>query len=163
MDLRTDARNHLPNRPGLQALQYSRQDRATSIPNGLGRCRRMADCDAGAESPRFAFLRRGQRPHRIVKLEPQKHAVSVRPDIRIPDRTVMMFHIPPVQLQDQSPIRNKPLVLGTAVCTSTAQQTLIPTTACFDIPHANQWLWAHKLLFPLCLTRWALDAAASAR
>jgi hypothetical protein len=42
-----------------------------------------------------------------------------------------------------SPIRNKPLVLGTAMCALTTKKTLIPTAACFDIMHANQWLWAH--------------------
>ena len=79
----------------------------------------------------------------IVHFKPQKHAVSVRLEILIADWAVIVSHIPPVQLQDQSPIRNKPLVLGTAVRTLTTKETLIPAAACFDIKHANQRLWAH--------------------
>ena len=99
----------------------------------------------------------------IVKLEPQEDAVSVRLEILIADRTVMVFHIPSVQLQDKSLIRNKTLVLLATVRTLTAQQTLIPATARFNVTHANQRLWMHRFLFPSCLTRSALDSAASAR
>jgi hypothetical protein len=53
----------------------------------------------------------------LVNLEPQKHAVAVRLEILIADRTMMVFHIPSVQLQDQSPIRKNALVLGTAMTT----------------------------------------------
>jgi hypothetical protein len=49
------------------------------------------------------------------------------------------------------------------VRTLTAQQTLIPATARFNVTHANQRLWMHRFLFPSCLTRWGLDSAASAR
>jgi hypothetical protein len=80
----------------------------------------------------------------IIKLKPQKHAVSVRLEILIAYRTVMVFHIPLVQLQDESPIRNKPIVLRATVRALAAKQTLIPATARFDITHANQRLWAHR-------------------
>jgi hypothetical protein len=89
------------------------------------------------------FFRTGHSCIEIVEFKPQQHAVSVRLEILIADWAVIVSYIPPVQLQDQSPIRNKPLVLGTAVCALTTKKTLIPTAACFDIMHANQWLWAH--------------------
>ena len=69
MDLPVGARTHPPNRPGSLGQQYSRQDRATSIPNGLGRCRRMADCDAGDEPSRFAFPPRAPRPRRNHRVQ----------------------------------------------------------------------------------------------
>ena len=64
IDQRWGAKNRRPNRPGSQVRQYSRRDRATSIPNGSDRCRPMVDCDAAEEPFRFAFPRRGQLPHR---------------------------------------------------------------------------------------------------
>jgi hypothetical protein len=80
----------------------------------------------------------------IVNFKPQEYAVSVRLEILIADWAVMVPHIPSVQLKDQSPVRDKSLILGAAVRTSTTKQTLIPTTARFDIVHANQRLWAHR-------------------
>jgi hypothetical protein len=64
--------------------------------------------------------------------------------ILVTDWTVIVSHTPAVQLQDQSIVQNKTLILGAAVRTSTTKQTLIPATACFDIVHANQRLWAHR-------------------
>ena len=143
MDLPRDARDHRPNRPSLLLLQCIRQDRATSTPNGSGRRRRTVDYDAGDESSPSAFLQREPEPHRNRPLQTTKHAVPVRLEILITDWAVIVSHIPPVQLQYQSPIRNKPLVLGAAMRTSTTKETLIPAAAGFDIMHANQWLWAH--------------------
>ena len=80
----------------------------------------------------------------IVKLKPQEHAVSVRLEILIADRTVIVSHVPVVQLKDQSIVQNKTLILGAAMRTSTTKQTLIPATARFDIVHTNQRLWAHR-------------------
>lgn len=90
------------------------------------------------------FLGAGHRRIEVVDLKPQKHSVSVRLEIRIADRTVMVAYVPSVQLKDQSIVQNKSLILGAAVRTSTTKQTLIPTTARFDIMHANQRLWAHR-------------------
>ena len=88
------------------------------------------------------FLGAGHGRIEIVDLKPKEDAVSVC-QIRVADFTVIVFHIPTVQLQDQVPVRNKALILGAAVRTLTAKQSLIPATACFDITDANQWLWAH--------------------
>jgi hypothetical protein len=88
------------------------------------------------------FFGTGHSCIEIVEFKPQQHAVSMR-QILVTDCTVIVSHVPAVQLQDQSPIRNKALVLWPAVCALTAEHTLIPATACFDVTHANQWLWAH--------------------
>ena len=90
------------------------------------------------------FLGAGHCRIEVVNLKPQKHSISVRLEIRIADRTVMVPHVPPVQLEDQSIVQNKALILAAAMRTSTTKQTLIPATARFDIVHANQRLWAHR-------------------
>ena len=89
------------------------------------------------------FFRTSYGRVEIIEFEPQQHTIAMR-QILVTDWTVIVSHIPAVQLQDQLSIRNKPLVLRSAVRTLTAQQTLIPTTARFDIMHANQRLWAHR-------------------
>jgi len=40
----------------------------------------------------------------IIDLKPQKDAVSVRLEIRVPDRAVMVLDLPFVQLEDQFPL-----------------------------------------------------------
>jgi hypothetical protein len=83
----------------------------------------------------------------IVDFKPKEDAVSMD-QILIADRAVIVPHIPTVQLQDEPPVRKKPLVLGATVPTLAAEQALVPATTCFDITHANQRLWTHKLSFP---------------
>jgi hypothetical protein len=56
---------------------------------------------------------------------------------------MMVLHVPSVQLQNQSALRNQPFILGAAVCALTTKQALIPAAARFDITHANEWLWVH--------------------
>jgi hypothetical protein len=79
----------------------------------------------------------------IVKFEPQQHTIAMRQTL-VTDWTVIVSHIPVVQLKDQSIVQNKTLILGAAMRTSTTKQTLIPATARFDIVHTNQRLWAHR-------------------
>ena len=79
----------------------------------------------------------------IIEFKPQQHTITMR-QILVTDWTMIVSHTPAVQLQDQSIVQNKTLILGAAVRTSTTKQTLIPATACFDIVHANQRLWAHR-------------------
>jgi|SRR6187397_51506 hypothetical protein len=78
----------------------------------------------------------------VANFKPQEHAVSRR-EIGIADGTVMMLHIPPVQLKNQLAVRNEPLILRAAMATLTVKETLIPPTARFNIAHANKGLWAH--------------------
>ncbi len=78
----------------------------------------------------------------IINLEPQKHSVA-RHDTWIADATVMMLHIPVMQLKNKPPVRDEPLVIRPAVITATAEQLLIPAAARFDIARANQRLRSH--------------------
>jgi hypothetical protein len=78
----------------------------------------------------------------VANFKPQEHAVSRR-EVGIADGTVMMLHIPTVQLKNQLPVRNEPLILRAAMATLTAKETLIPATARLNIAHANKRLWTH--------------------
>ena len=78
----------------------------------------------------------------VANFKPQEHAVSGR-EVGIADGTVMMLHIPAVQLKNQPAMRNEPLILRAAMVTLTTKETLIPATARFNIAHANQGLWTH--------------------
>jgi hypothetical protein len=78
----------------------------------------------------------------VANFKPQEHAVSRR-EVGIADRSVMMVHIPSVQLKNQLPARNEPLILRAAMATLTAKETLIPATARLNIAHANKRLWTH--------------------
>lgn len=78
----------------------------------------------------------------VAYFKPEKHAVSGR-EVGIADGTVMMLHIPAVQLKHEPALRNQSLVLRAAVVTLAAKETLIPATARLDIAHANQGLWTH--------------------
>lgn len=80
----------------------------------------------------------------VVEFKPEQHAISVRRDLWISDAAVMVLHIPVVQLKNQPAARDQPLILLPAMRTLTAEQTLIPATACLDVPDANKRLWVHK-------------------
>jgi hypothetical protein len=56
----------------------------------------------------------------------------------------MMFRIPLVELEHQPTTHNEALILGSAVCALTAEQPLIPATACLNIVYADEWLRSHK-------------------
>src|SRR5262245_15039124 len=82
----------------------------------------------------------------VVDFKPYEADVSIRLHIGITDRTVMMLHVPSVQLEDQSAIRNQPFIFRAAVRALTAEETLIPSAARFDVMHANEGLGAHVSL-----------------
>ncbi len=79
----------------------------------------------------------------VLEFKPQEHAVPVWLDVRISDATMMMLHLPSVQLQDQPAPRYQSLIILAAMRALTAEETLIPATARLDIAHANQGLWTH--------------------
>lgn len=83
---------------------------------------------------------------KVVELKPEEHAISVGRDVWISDTTMMMFHIPCVQLKNQPTTRDQSLILLAAMRTLTAEETLIPTTARLNIAHANKELWTHTNL-----------------
>src|SRR5437899_2434744 len=59
---------------------------------------------------------------------------------------VMMLHLPIMELQHQLARDDQTLVIRTAMRALTVEQPLIPTTACFNIAHANQRLRSHRCL-----------------
>jgi hypothetical protein len=82
-------------------------------------------------------------PVKVVDLEPQQYTVSVRPVIAVADRTMMVVDIEAVQLKDELAIRSQTLILGTAMITPAAKQTLVPLAACFHIGDSDERLRAH--------------------
>src|SRR5688572_14466074 len=80
----------------------------------------------------------------VADFKPQQHAVSGG-KLWVADRTVMMLHLPRVQLKHQPSLRNETLIVRAAVVTLATQEPLIPAAACFDITHANQGLWLHGI------------------
>src|SRR5262245_49649330 len=81
---------------------------------------------------------------KVVNLKPEKDTISMGFEIWITDRTVMVLHIPLVQLKDQPPLQDQTFILRTAMRTLTAKQSMIPPAAQFDIAHANQRLCTHR-------------------
>ena len=85
----------------------------------------------------------------VFNLEPQQDAVPIRSVIRIPDWSVVMFHLETVELKHELAVPNQSLVLRAAVITSAIQQTLIPETACCHVLYGDERLRSHKfLLYP---------------
>ena len=82
---------------------------------------------------------------KIVDLEPEQHPISVRPVIAIADRTVMVFHLETVQLKDKLPIRDQLFIRGAPMIAPAAQQSLVPSAACFHIGHGDQRLRTHRV------------------
>ena len=75
----------------------------------------------------------GVRSIEIVDLEPQEDAVAGGSIVGITDRSVVVRHIEPVQLQDEGVAGNEPLVFRSSVRTLAAEEMLIPATAGFHI------------------------------
>jgi hypothetical protein len=82
---------------------------------------------------------------KIIDLEPEQYPVSVRLVITIANRAVIMFNLEAVQLQNKLPIRDELFVGGAAVIAPAAQQTLVPSTACFHIAYGDQGLRSHAV------------------
>lgn len=79
----------------------------------------------------------------VVEFKPQEHAISVWGEVWISDATMMMVHVPSVQLKNQPAVPFEPLIIRAAMRTLTAKETLIPATTRFNITHANEGLWIH--------------------
>jgi hypothetical protein len=76
----------------------------------------------------------------VRHLEPEQHAVAVRKRW-IADLSVMMCHVPAMQLEDEPITVNEAFVVRTAVIAPYAEEPLIPAAAGLDIAYADQWLW----------------------
>ena len=82
---------------------------------------------------------------KIVDFEPEQHPISVWPVIAIADRAVMVFHREAVQLKDKLPIRDQLFIRRAAMIAQAAQQTLVPSAACFHIGYSDQRLRTHSV------------------
>src|SRR4029079_13299020 len=82
------------------------------------------------------FFRARDRRVDVVDLEPQEDAVSRR-ELWISDAAVMVLHVPPVQLEDQSSVRHEPLILRAAVGALAAKQVLVPAAGRLDAPETK--------------------------
>src|SRR5688572_6458711 len=80
------------------------------------------------------FRGAGHRPFEVVDFKPQQDAVPRR-EFRIADATMMMLHIPVVQLKHQPAIRNEALIMGATMVALTTEEPLIPAAARLNIPH----------------------------
>jgi hypothetical protein len=90
------------------------------------------------------FLGAAQGGVKVFHFEPQQHAISMG-QFWVADAPVMMSNVPVVQLHQQLTIRNQLFVMASAVAALAPEQTLVPATARFNVPNANQRLWAHLL------------------
>jgi hypothetical protein len=85
---------------------------------------------------RAEFLHPGRGGIEVFDFEPQQHPIAMS-QVRIPNRPVMMFNVPLVQLHEQLPVGNQLFVLGSAVAALAPEQPLVPAAAGFNIANAN--------------------------
>lgn len=92
---------------------------------------------------RFQLVCAAQRCIEIVRLEPQKKPVAIRPVVRVSDRTVVMLDFEAVQLKDQKAIQDEALVMRSSVRALAAEQLLVPAAARLDVDHGDEGLRTH--------------------
>src|SRR5579863_1953989 len=93
------------------------------------------------------FPRPGDGRVEVVDFEPKKHAISVGLLILVADGSVMVLHLPPMQLQNQAPLHGQPFILGAAVGALATEEPLIPATARLDITYTDKGLCMHGKSF----------------
>jgi hypothetical protein len=79
----------------------------------------------------------------VFYFEPEQHTIPIRGISAIADRTVMMFDVKAVQLQDELAIPDQLLIVPAAVRPAAAQQALIPPAAGFNIRDTDERLGSH--------------------
>mgnify|MGYP006932746845 CR=1 FL=1 len=84
---------------------------------------------------------------KVFELKPQDESVPVRAARGIAKRSVVMLHLPFVQLKDESSIGGQALVLDASVAADQANQSLVPTTDHLDVVDADQRSELHSLPF----------------
>jgi hypothetical protein len=80
---------------------------------------------------------------KIVNLEPEQHAVPIWFVIRISDWAVMVFYCEAVQLKNKLSIGDQLFVCRAPMIAPAAEETLIPSAACFHIGYRDQRLRTH--------------------
>ena len=86
----------------------------------------------------------GDRGIEVVDFKPQEYAISIGLVIRITDRSVVVFDLKAVQLQDQHAVGDQSLIFRAAVRALAAEQTLVPPAARFDVGHCDEGLGTHR-------------------
>src|SRR6266540_2697406 len=89
---------------------------------------RVQLCDAGDDAVEVGHV-----------TEPQQYAVPDRA-VRVSHGTVMVLGPDVVQLQDEVPVGEQPLVLGAAVVAAQAEQLLVPTAGGFHVAYRDHGL-----------------------
>jgi hypothetical protein len=79
----------------------------------------------------------------VVDLEPEKDSVPIGLILGITDSSVVVCDLEVVELEDQGVVRDQSLVFRAAVVAPTAEETLVPAAACFDVGDGNQGLRTH--------------------
>ena len=82
---------------------------------------------------------------KIIDLEPQQHSVSIRPVVTVADPAVLVLHFEAVQLKHKLTVRYQPFIVRAPVIAPQAQQTLIPSAACFHIGYGDERLGTHPI------------------
>ena len=77
---------------------------------------------------------------KVLNLKPKENAISVWFEVWVSEWTVVMLHIPAVQLKDQSAVPDDSLVFRATMPALTAKQPLIPAAARFNVVHADEGL-----------------------
>jgi hypothetical protein len=81
---------------------------------------------------------------KIIDFKPKKDSVASAWIIDITNPSVMVILLPPVQLQHQSSVDFKSLIVWATMRTVAVQKPLVPPTTGFDIICANQRLRPHN-------------------
>lgn len=88
----------------------------------------------------------GRTLHNIVKVvhfKPEQDSIAIWFEMRIGNRSMIMFIDEAMKLQNQTAIGNQLLIGGTTVITPAPQQTLIPSAACLHIGNHDHRLRTH--------------------
>ena len=73
----------------------------------------------------------------IINLKPQQNTIPVWSVVLIGNRPVMMLSVETVQLQHKLAMRDQLFISAATMVALTAEQTLIPSAACFHIGDGN--------------------------
>ena len=79
----------------------------------------------------------------VVDLEPQYDAVAVRAKSWISKRTMIVLHIPTMQLQHELPASREPFIFIASMSAGATEQLLIPGAAGGNIVNANERCQLH--------------------
>jgi len=80
---------------------------------------------------------------KVLHLEPQQYAVSVRLVIGVADGTMMVLNSELMQLKNNLAVPDQLFVLRAAMVALATQQTLIPSAARFHIGDGDEGLRTH--------------------